>query len=587
MTRYLLTLSLGPVQSLIGAARRTRDLWCGSWLLSEAARAAARELNRRHPGCLIFPSPHELASQDPPSGEANVSNILRAVVTAPDAEAVRALCDDAKGAAAVRLIELGEDAKEKLRAPLREDVWQAQIDGILECYAAWVPLGNDYGEASRQLGRTLAARKATRDFAPSHPLATGGLPKSSLDGALETVLPKWDKNHGARRRLGLSDNEQLDALGVMKRMASDSEQFTAYSRIAADPWIESLDKEHQERLCQAYEPLVEELATRVRGNNGIYRALPYDAQLLFSSRLERALFEAVSDDEKDKLADLKACLRQVGQSAGAPVPYAAILKADGDKMGRFLSKASSVEQSRRISHALHGFASRVREIVQAHRGHAIYTGGDDVLALVPLPQSIECAKALASQFNASLASVAEELNVGGADRPTLSAGLGIGHFMEPLGALRARAEKAEEIAKGDDTASPRNALAIILGTRSGGEHPVRVKWDDENALRDLEALVEAFRDDKLPSGIAYDVRGIDRRLAWLRDDEGEDANGMRGAEIRRLLDRARTNTGDMIVDEHRELVERRVREEGLTKVADVLIIARWLSARTVSELGER
>ena len=45
MTHYLITLSLGPVQSLIEAARRTRDLWCGSWLLSEAARAAALVLH--------------------------------------------------------------------------------------------------------------------------------------------------------------------------------------------------------------------------------------------------------------------------------------------------------------------------------------------------------------------------------------------------------------------------------------------------------------------------------------------------------------------------------------------------------------
>ena len=56
MERFLITLSLGPVQSLIGAARRTRDLWCGSWLLSEAARAAAHALcTTRQPGCLIFP----------------------------------------------------------------------------------------------------------------------------------------------------------------------------------------------------------------------------------------------------------------------------------------------------------------------------------------------------------------------------------------------------------------------------------------------------------------------------------------------------------------------------------------------------
>ena len=59
MERFLVTLSLGPVQSLIGAARRTRDLWCGSWLLSEAARAAARILHQRQPGCLIFPCPED------------------------------------------------------------------------------------------------------------------------------------------------------------------------------------------------------------------------------------------------------------------------------------------------------------------------------------------------------------------------------------------------------------------------------------------------------------------------------------------------------------------------------------------------
>ena len=601
MTRYLVTLSLGPVQSLIGAARRTRDLWCGSWLLSEAARAAARELDAQYPGCLIFPSPaqrRELAPQDQPRGEANVSNILRAVVEVSDAKAVRTLCQLAKREAAKRLIELGENARKKMRGQLRDEVWEAQIDSILESYAAWVPLGTDYDKASRRLNRALAARKATRNFAPSRPLATNGLPKSSLDGAFETVLPKWDnKNHPARLQLRLSENEQLDALGVMKRIAGDSEQFTAYSRIAADPWVDDLNGEHQERLRQAYAPMVKmERATRVSGNkrrdsstgdaNSIYGALPYDGQLLFSSRLKQELSEA-APDQKDKLQALEACIRQIARSAGEPVPYAAILKADGDRMGHFLSKAGNVEQSRRISRALHDFASQVRPIVQDHRGHAIYAGGDDVLALVPLPRSIECAKALARQFKASLAPVAEELSGGEADRPTLSAGIGIGYFMEPLGALRARAERAEALAKGNDTDSPRNALAIILGIRSGGEHEVRVKWDDDDAMGDLLALVQAFREDKLPSRVAYDVRGIDRRLAWLRGDDGEDAKGMIDAEIRRLLDRARTSAGVELDTDQRERVKQRVRQMGLAEAADSLIVARWLSARTASELGER
>ena len=89
MPRFLITLSLGPVQSLIADARRTRDLWCGSWILSEAARAAARALHKRRPGCLIFPAPGDpdtdLEPRDDPGEGANIANVLRAEVTLADA----------------------------------------------------------------------------------------------------------------------------------------------------------------------------------------------------------------------------------------------------------------------------------------------------------------------------------------------------------------------------------------------------------------------------------------------------------------------------------------------------------------------
>ena len=589
MTRHLVALSFGPVQSLIGAARRTRDLWCGSWLLSEAARAAACVLHERHPGCLIFPMldppEEELKPQDRPKGAANISNILRAEVSAPSAEAVRTLCNSAKEAAAGRLVDLGEKARTKM--PLRDDVWRAQIHDILECYAAWVPVEDDnYLEASRRLGATLAARKATRDFGPSRFPASEGLPKSSLDGALETVLPKDLKGHDIRRRLGLSDNEQLDALGVMKRLAGDVEQFTAYSRVAADPWIESLTKEQQHELRESYEPLVGmQLATRVSGNDGIYRALPYDAQLLYPSRLKLEMDRTTNDDEGSSLRDLQKCLRSIAASEGQPTPYAAILKADGDKMGQFLSKAGNAAQSRNISQALHDFASRVRQVVQRRRGHAIYAGGDDVLALVPLKDSIACAEELAEQFKTSLRSVSCELNLGEGERPTLSVGLGIGHIMEPLGALRARAEEAEKLAKGDDTDTARNALAIVLGIRSGGEHCVRYQWSNDAALKDLKAIADAFRESRLPSRIAYGLRGIDHR--WLRGDDSGDARGMRAAEVRRLLHRARTAAGQPVASQERQLIDRRLDEQPLAEVADLLIVARWLAARTAAEVGER
>ena len=605
MERFLITLSLGPVQGLIGAARRTRDLWCGSWLLSEAARAAARILHERQPGCLIFPCPEypdtDLVPQDKPGDAANIANVVRAEINVSDAATARALCEKAKSAAVSRLTALGDSARNELERqgrPVREEVWQAQIGDILEGFAAWVSInGDSYARASKRLGGVLAARKATRDFRACKPLSIEGLPKSSLDGSLETVLPEWPATDRVRRKLRLSKGEQLDALGVMKRLAGDSDQFTAWSRIAADPWIEQLTHEQQQRLCTAYEPLVSlELATRTSGNEGIYEALPFDAQMLYAFRLDNALSE-VHDEPKASqvLSGLRRCVEQIsqekantGRPAGAPVPYAAILKADGDHMGKLLSRADSTERARTISRALHCFASSVPGIVRRHRGHAIYAGGDDVLALVPLAQAMDCSQALASSFRDSLREIATKMDVPAAERPTLSVGLGIGHIMEPLGALRARAERAEHAAKGDATETPRNALAIALGIRSGAELHWRAQWSDVPAFEALARMTRAFRDDQLPTRAVYDLRGVALRLAWLRDDDSPRARGMRGAEVRRMLDRARIQGGGHhIPDELQSLIVKRAQVQPLQELADTLIVTRWLSARIASELGER
>ena len=599
MPRYLVTLSLGPVQSLIEAARRTRDLWCGSWLLSESARAAARVLHEAHPGCLIFPCPaqpdEELQPQQEPGDSANIANILRAEVELPNPAAARALCEQAKQAAVDRLINLGEQARGKLKVKLRDDVWQTQIGDLLEGFAAWVaiPSGDDgYPQASTRLGATLAARKATRDFSPAVPLKTPGLPKSSLDGALETVLPEhWSEDHRARRQLGLSRGEQLDALGVMKRMAGNVEQFTPYSRVAADPWIRTLDAEQKHALSATYEPLVGlGLATRVSGNRGHYAALPYDAQMLYDFRLENAL-SARGDDaptaaDGEALRRLRQVIRALPDELGAPVPYAVILKADGDRMGALLQQAQRAADSRAVSQALHGFASSVRGLVREYHGHAIYSGGDDVLALLPLPEAFACARTLAQAFETALKPVAESLGLELADHPTLSVGLAIGHLMEPLGALRKRAGHAEHRAKGDAEKTPRNALAIVLGIRSGGELQWRANWSDVTALAEFEDFTAAYRDGRLSSRVAYDLRAIDRRLAWMRDDDSPQARGMREAEVARMLDRARTEGGDKGLETpQRERILTAARRQPLAQLADTLILARWLSARTVADLG--
>jgi CRISPR-associated protein Cmr2 len=622
MARYLVTLSLGPVQSLIGAARRTRDLWCGSWLLSEAARGAAHALHQAHPGCLIFPAPtspdRDLLPLNSPGDEANVANVLRAEVVLDDGDPdnspsdearLQGICAGARDAAVQRLVELGVKARADLRnaGDLRDDVWQAQIGDLLEFFAAWVPSDEGgYAEVNRRLGAGLAARKATRDFGPGRLGSAGaGLPKCSLDGGFETVLPEKPAVQLVRK-LGLSRGEQLDVLGVIKRMAGDPEQFTAYSRVAADSWIRQLARDQQQRLCAAYEPLVGMgLATRVRGNAGCYGDFPFDAQLLFNFRLQNALAQSVVEPfERDTLirlrSELAAVAREVGrfgERCGEPVPYAAVLQADGDRMGELLARAQSPDQSREISRALHGFASDVRGLVCEHHGHAIYAGGDDVLALVPLADAVDCAQALSERFAAALGPVSRALGGGEGSHPTLSVGLGIGHLMEPLGSLRARAARAEQLAKGDafPVGYRRNALGIVLGIRSGGEIEWRARWDESIALQELATFTQHYRESRLPSRVAYDLRAIDRRLSWLPLPSGdaspkdrEVAQGMRQAEVNRMLDRARrAGGGEKISTDLQDRIALRAGAVPLAQLADTLIIARWLAARTRADVETR
>lgn len=700
MTQYVLILSVGPVQGFIASARRSRDLWAGSWLLSELAKAVAKNLHDKNKDekykkineekqivNLIFPfvkNPDDLE----PNSEFSVGNKIQAVVTANSVEQLKDIANSAKNAANIRFSDIANKVKKYLDEQglsLRENhLWDCQAGDYVEVQYAWAKIGSTYHKASEVAAQLLAARKVTRDFLPSKakdnpdsPIravvsaydSACRMPKSSLDGARETVLP--DEPNGAlRKKLGLSQSEQLDCVGVVKRLYGETfhsknnkdkklvEQFTPITRVAANDWIckivnmingechskgEKLNDSEREELKNSWNQVKEQykclvnhnLATCVSGNDGIYSDFPYDAELLYRSRLEakivqfkaqnkknaEKILELECKSEKDvtqleeikaqqkenseyikELESLRTILQNIWRRHGEPCPYYAMLSADGDKMGELIDKAETQKNHQRITENLSEFARNVPNIMRKHKAQYIYAGGDDVLGLVTLSNAIECAEELAKEFSGSLKPIAEQLNA--EEVPTLSVGLAICHIMAPLGIVRALAKRAEKVAKGDHVPKnqQRNALGITLALRSGTTIDMRLRWNDNNKeFEQFKQWIAAYANDNnndtLSSRVAYDCRDIFMRTDFRQpdakevsqkelDDFFELQNKIREAELKRMLSKARDANGKELSQSIQEkLLNRYEKLNNLNDLATELIIARWLAAKTQRDLG--
>src|SRR5690606_24348210 len=84
-----------------------------------------------------------------------------------------------------------------------------------------------------------AGRKLLRDF-PAWREQRGAAPKSSLDGARETVIAEPEQRPADLvRRYRITSGEQLDAVGLVKRAGGEPEQFVPIANIALAQWMDA------------------------------------------------------------------------------------------------------------------------------------------------------------------------------------------------------------------------------------------------------------------------------------------------------------------------------------------------------------
>ncbi|MGI6034790.1 MAG: type III-B CRISPR-associated protein Cas10/Cmr2 [Limnochordia bacterium] len=422
-----LDFTLAPVQGFVGQARRTRDFWAGSYLISYLmahALKAVLDFPSLDADDIVFPYVEgdplldavrgtEMPKEQSARGAcvASLPNRFSAECEDPAmvgnaaAEAVREawtnlvlkvwarVCDEL-----TKACDYQDDLPELARKDALPPTWAKQLHNHWEIY--WVAGSGPRGIDQRKNWRQMYLYDETGEVC-------------TMCGqrvvAFGSGLPRWKVRQIWH-----------DPGGIVDTMNS--------------VWKYSFEDEHKERLCALC--LVKRIFPHVAPD-----AIGWPVPKHFPSTQKLAQIDSTDDS----------------------FPYYAILSMDGDNTGKHLS--SNLDRRGDISRSVSKFSQGVPGIVKQHGGIVVYAGGDDVLALLPARSALPCAASLRAEF---------VKQTSWAVPMTISAAILYLHFMSPLQAGLATAQALLDDKAKEDMG--RDAFVLRVEKRSGSPLTIAKPW---------------------------------------------------------------------------------------------------------------
>jgi CRISPR-associated protein Cmr2 len=323
--RSMLIFSIGPVQSLIAQARKTRDLWLGSYLLAKLMEAAMENLGQLR-GDFVFPIVPTVDGYIPDLPNKYIA--LFHIMTEAQSAADRSI-KDIEGR--WKIITQQVQARVFHNTPLLTaevtSIWdrQTNFDRFFEVY--WIaepePTEDELRKEQAKPGneekmlyqlwlekaqKSLDARKRLRDFQPQ--IEPGE--KSTISGEREILHWHINNRNGSSReatraywrRLAGSHpikdiyhdgSERLDAIDTVKR-------FALYSEVLQPKKVdgESSEKSSEPELIKMDFPSTSSIATA-----SFVGLLLEKIQKEQDKTLTSALHEWLQQTDKDELAEVQ------------------------------------------------------------------------------------------------------------------------------------------------------------------------------------------------------------------------------------------------------------------------------------------
>ncbi len=610
----LLVFAIGPVQPFIAAARKTQDLWAGSWILSWLAwRSLLPVVARIGPDAVVFPDLREQALVDrwlvsemgigavDPSiapaahalTRASLPNRFLAIVPAKRAEELAQAAEesfrDALTALSDKSLEVAikRGPEESLRQAAR-----SQLRGYFRTSWAAVPWPSDHQSAVAHLEAAFPAptpqplpalttdrklRASGLNLFPANKsgmlygdfchLAERALAVVKLGGTFEALeIPPGRRcaqtgdlapivrgePRGTEHQEGslpisdrLAPGEELSAVVLIKRVLRQTLRdlpgiglgvdehvnlsFPSTGSVAAATWLENIaDSGSSETRDLAaalraepetldYGQSVPAKTLRALRRAGVEPLGRIDASIFFSGDAG-TLF--VDDDGRTLAPAVREAAGKLITEHGTPTPYFAVVRADGDDMGAWLSgeKAPKIreiyhpkvqpqltdaeskvfgELRRPVSPALHAAISRALGVFSGTivpallekrcSGKLIYSGGDDLLGVVPLADITTLVGELPAAFSGiaspfgdgtmraegGFANIDGKLHMLMGPKASLSGAIVVAHQKAPLQMILKVAHEAEERAK---AVEGKNSVCLTILKHSGERLEVVAPW---------------------------------------------------------------------------------------------------------------
>ncbi|MBS6645725.1 MAG: type III-B CRISPR-associated protein Cas10/Cmr2 [Clostridiaceae bacterium] len=490
---YLFLFTIGPVKGFIENSRKSMDLYAGSRFLSELMAEAVGWTADKKNIQVLFPGISEENKEKP----ANIPNRLIAEVKSDSETEMRNIAEGLsrfiKDIFHKRcnglLIEAGIDQR-GLEMAAR------QWNDFLEVY--WVFEKYDpmnYSESYEKVFTRIQEVKGIRPFSQTRePWGR----KCMLFPEYNAIFVKKYEHNGKKVYpyntnpsyiCDISENpflqyvvkpkEALSAIALVKRIYGKKEtDFYSIRRMMLRSCIDS----EKDLFSEAGIPM---------GNGELMDMMVnavYDLENGQDLDREEYTQEVI---QKSKVLHKKINDKNVKLSS-----YYAIIKFDGDSMGDAFRVLETPEEQQKLSEKISCFAHKAPKIISSYQGQPVFAGGEDFLGFLPLDGLFDCIAELHENF-------LEQIGL------SFSAGISIGHLMQPLKEVMEYVDAAEAAAK---RMPGKNAAAVNIMKRSGDivkMPPYKLSGDDALIQwKHLGEMVQMLKKSQCSKSLFFNITNL-------------------------------------------------------------------------------